>query len=703
MPIIGEGFSASELRHDALQAALRVFGYSHRTAFKQVQEYPLKLTQGDIPSNVAGLARHDDPDITEATTLQFRMALDCGWSHSSASETLELALDGCCCTTMVEQGHGVSQACVKDQPLGGRTNLAARSVTHQSRGFFTPTDEAKRLKRIDDAIVKLQAKQTKRFLGREYVASRLASYSSARAACPKSRFKVGQKCVSQRNAVYNRLGPLRVVKVEQLAKKEKNKRNQVLQSDIDHLNTRRKFLLDRSLQEDVGQLNKISSFVFSSGQLDEFDEVHRRVESSCTTHDLLNQFKDSPEPPSEVEQAMLEEAAPDDDGSNRRNLPGFMSHICRNRDEFLGTIIFAGDGDAPDVCYYPCIASQQPHFVVWIRLVRTLESIPLLSRECHGGLVVGPSSMSKPCFRIDEFLVDSEIGLNDTDELWVISRFDFTEQDNILRFASGPIPWPEFCRHHVFVGGAGHSGPTHKKARITEAVKDALLHEFPWVIAEDLQLKARSGQPSCAGGKPLYKAPDAFLPDSDHGDSSSDHDGSDEHDDDSDEHEDGDELAAAAEPGADVAHVDLHALAGELAAIREEEGDGNFEGMFFFVANRGGAWTMAHHGTAAIAATSFAKALAREFCHKFGWQKQKGWSYKKYHGRPNANFLAREYARRGHHYCSIWFAHGCDDMFVFQACHDAPADPEFVGWMNGLDIVSIEFAEADRIQRLRPI
>jgi hypothetical protein len=191
--------------------------------------------------------------------------------------------------------------------------------------------------------------------------------------------------------------------VDRLAKREKARRNRVLEADINHLNVRRELLIDRFSHEDVGQPNNISSFVFDPDQLDEFDEVFRGVESSCTTQDLMGQFDGSPEAPLEREQALLEEAMQYDDAPDRLKLPAFMSHICRNRDVFVGTIIFAGDGDVPNQCYYPCIAGQQPHFVVWIRLTRTFESVPLLTRECYGGLVVGPNHLSKPCFRIDVF------------------------------------------------------------------------------------------------------------------------------------------------------------------------------------------------------------------------------------------------------------------------------------------------------------
>jgi hypothetical protein len=124
---------------------------------------------------------------------------------------------------------------------------------------------------------------------------------------------------------------------------------------------------------------------------------------------------------------------------------------------------------------------------------------------------------------------------------------------------------------------------------------------------------------------------------------------------------------------------------------------------FFYVANRGGKWLHKNQGKAADSATSFAKAMSLNFCTLFTWGRQHGYAYLKYNGRRNANFLAREYARRGHVYCQTWFEHGCDEQFVFRACHDPPEDLDFLNWMSDLDIMSVEFEEAQKLRLLKPI
>ena len=114
-------------------------GYAYHGAYRQLEDYPLKLTQGDIRANVVHLMEDDaDSSLVDPFTMQFQEALQCGWSVSSLVRTLELITDGCCCTTLVEQGHGLGAASIATAELAASLNLQCRSVVRPSmpRSFY---------------------------------------------------------------------------------------------------------------------------------------------------------------------------------------------------------------------------------------------------------------------------------------------------------------------------------------------------------------------------------------------------------------------------------------------------------------------------------------------------------------------------------------------------------------------------------------
>ena len=66
-----------------------MLAFCYFDGFEQLSRYPLKLTQGDIDSNIDELANKNDLVIEDETTRQFRDALHSGWSPASARNTLK--------------------------------------------------------------------------------------------------------------------------------------------------------------------------------------------------------------------------------------------------------------------------------------------------------------------------------------------------------------------------------------------------------------------------------------------------------------------------------------------------------------------------------------------------------------------------------------------------------------------------------------
>ena len=73
----------------------------------------------------------------------------------------------------------------------------------------------------------------------------------------------------------------------------------------------------------------------------------------------------------------------------------------------------------------------------------------------------------------------------------------------------------------------------------------------------------------------------------------------------------------------------------------------------FYVHIRGGDWTAHFKEEESDYASAFARAVAKQWCIRFKWPRQKGFAFTVY-GTEGANMLAREWAFRGEHYYSIF-------------------------------------------------
>ena len=350
----------------------------------------------------------------------------------------------------------------------------------------------------------------------------------------------------------------------------------------------------------------------------------------------------------------------------------------------------------------PILIGKGTYFIVWACFAYAIDLVPMQNRECFNGYVVGPLA-HKPYFRMTaDFLVDSEIGLNDDDQVWVIDRFDFLDQDLVIRWACEATSWHRFCRFHVTTQGGSSADREVKRPKPTDKVPDLLMAEFLWLTEADLQVKAMSrrtarvADKSFDGGSP-GKAYALRTSDDD-----SDVDQRRSDDDDGEPDGDAAHPVEHAAKASDMADVDVDALGKELLSLRDEFADPDLADCLFYVSNRGGEWLHKTKRKPANEATSFARALAEPFCRKFGWARQKGFGYDKHLGILNSNMLAREYARRGHHYACIWIAHDSDRSFIFTEEHTPEEDLEFISWACKLAIHSVPFAAALAVRKAVP-
>ena len=710
---IGARYTAAGLRHDTLTAALRMHGFAHHGAFHQLTCFPLKLTQGDIAGNIEALARHDDAHITDEATLQLRDALDLGWSHDSARRTLLLASDASCCTTMVEQGHGVSSAAAREQIVGGIVNLQSRSLIHQTRGLFAVSEAEKEKATIDEQIRKLEGQMNKRFRGREYVASRLSKLSFSRNSSPAARFKVGQSCVARRNACYNALSLSQQAGAELKAASEKKRRSDAIQTEIEHLRARRALVdqRDAELRSD-GVVNAVKSFKLGDSERTMFNDTFKNVAATYGVDELERQFPVSSKAPPASEQELLLQVENTGETKKRSALPPWMQHICRNRDAFLNTILFEAENGEPRTAYMPIIVRQDTYAIVWLCLERTYRGMPMRTSRVAGISITVPAvppSRFPPRFAMSfKFSVDGEIGICGADHLWVIDEFTFGDFPFLQSSRLHAVSWEHFCRFHNKSTG-GRPTQTSKITRQPDAAwVSALQAEFPWLTDEDLGVRKR------ASGKKHFKSvgvknaddPDNHggVSDGDAADpvgtSDNDEAGQGDHPDES-----GHDIGAgeaSAHPD-DVNHVDLEALGAELAIHRDEFNSAQFADMFFYVRVLGGEWLHRERGLSSDGTRCYCRGgIAKLFCKKYKFPMQKHFARNLYEGMSNSFKLSAEVARRGDWYCGWWASHDCAETFRFTAEHDPEEDLDFVVWASELDINTPAFVAVTMIRGLRP-
>ena len=144
--------------------------------------------------------------------------------------------------------------------------------------------------------------------------------------------------------------------------------------------------------------------------------------------------------------------------------------------------------------------------------------------------------------------------------------------------------------------------------------------------------------------------------------------------------------------------IDLHALAVEMSIERRIWKLSEEENMYFYTHLRGDVGVH-RAGSATSRSTTFARQSAMEFCRRYNWPREKGFSYRLYGGVHGSAMLSREWARLGHYYMCIWIENCEDVAFIFDLVNDkAPDDLPFLDWAVTVDADSDTF---NRIMEVR--
>jgi hypothetical protein len=182
-------------------------------------------------------------------------------------------------------------------------------------------------------------------------------------------------------------------------------------------------------------------------------------------------------------------------------------------------------------------------------------------------------------------------------------------RDHICLSLHDPVPLEVFAANHMAI--VTHGAPRRpRSAPLSNAVREQLLLEFPWLTPADFGDTVRSARRSLRRAAIADRPERALYTDEDSASA----------DDAADGHADAivpAEAVLAGEEGVVVPHVeaiDIASLIAEVVAVREEYAHDDACEMWFYVHNRGGTFTHVHHRVATDYATCFARASALEFC-----------------------------------------------------------------------------------------
>jgi hypothetical protein len=680
---VGGPYTAPQLRRDSLLACFRIQAKADLDVFRQLRRYPLRLTQGDICANVEALREHADPHISEPVALQFRDALDAGWSPLVAQRTLNLILDGSCTDTLVEQGHGVSALNLDAHQFGSTFSLQCRSLIHQSRGAFTSSPDTKAKNKIDDQIDALYQQRCKRYRGREHIAAGDIARNCTGVAEKAARFSLARSGISSRNAKYEALSSSEKLALELEAGREKTRRQNAIDEDLECLREKRALLDERLAQENdrcCGVRNQVSSFTLADGEEDLFNAQYKEIKDSYTVEALSTQFAGSPKAPPLPLQRMLEGAMTYENDNGP--LPEWIAKMCIQRDTFANVLLFSSnDGDVPDTCFMAAMLIQKPYTVIWQRVERMIQTQTIVYRSGLSAVSL-QKRPQLPQFRLTrDFLVNTEVEFDSVNNIWVLDDFELMEESMVIRIVCGDaVPFGAFSPAISATTKAGKIAGR----RLPRKMEEALIDEFPWLTAEDLGMLSSSVnhggrrvvRPVAGekGGEPLESK--------------------------SDLEEEVTGEGAIMPAGGDA--ISVTGLVDELIALRSVWRHDEDQQHFFYVHQRGGKWLMEHKGEGSDSATCFARREAKAFCAAFKWPAQKGFTFKKFGGSDNANVLAREVARLGHWYCCTWHAKGCQADYRFLVDDKAPDDSDFIDWALTLPIECESFGAVTSIRAMFP-
>ena len=359
--LVSPDCTAVGLRESVLESSYRSAAYIFKEVFAVIEQYPLRLCQGDITANLQALRTFSGNLDETSTKIQY--LLEFGWPLESIVAGVELWREMPCSTDLVEQAHGSGASLMMHHKFYVERTLRSRSVVHQCRFLIQPSAFEKQLASLQSRLEKEMARRP---------AQASAFHAFYKASCTAIAEALGlseQPSAASQRQVLSRCH----IEFEALPRENKLHWQRVSQSRIhsqlqeqqascDHVRDQIQLVRAREEQwvQKFGVENHLSICRFTveemHGLLEQFNSI-----TAATWESLLHGPLLAPGVPSEEQQAALIDVA--ERYHIKSPQPWWVRHFVWNRELFRGTAVCLVDRD-PDVAWMLVLALQKPSCAV---------------------------------------------------------------------------------------------------------------------------------------------------------------------------------------------------------------------------------------------------------------------------------------------------------------------------------------------------
>ena len=664
------GESGGFLREESLHGAFVAAGYLFNDRFRQLQHYPLVLTQGDINARLDQLLR-EPLEVLDQQSRDVRFLLEVDVPRPRIVSNLKFAREIPCSTLVVEQIHGIGARVLKDHELYEEPMLRSRDLVCQAERFVGPSIKERQRQSIVDRIDRLN-KPSKQIQGfnvyYQLATARLRLDPRLRDFTGITRTTTMLKLA---HAEYDQLTTRQRAAYEHPKRQLSTQVNQSKQDQIAYLRERLT-AFDTRVAEDARDVGKNKST--EHGRFDE-EDLQRMAEmldelraDRDSTAEFVGAGLSGPLAPTLAQQkiflakaqGMLPQKGP---------LLDWVRYVCFHRASFKGVVLTTLEAGVCKKAFKFLFASQLPYYGVFLELSRKKYILPDPTSPDFLFEDIPPADYMEFTYADPIRFHTSEDMKLQTENVFVLENTEF--EGDIVTSWMPPRTWDSFVEHlSLSRGGTGGRGGGRKRVQVPQDVRARLKAEMPYLNDEDFENGPQRPSLRPRVGEAPLKAHVA----------AEDDDGSDSGDD-----------------AADAVEVNLDHVPDELARLRLKYGDFDEKADSFAIRLLGGKWTKKYKDVIAdFVAVVPVGATAKEYCGNFSWPQKVSFSIRKY-TMDGAMAMAREVKRRANHFYGI-FLRGDDENFIFSD-DDLESYEEDLGWVTWLIVV--EGATRIRAGRIR--
>ena len=491
--IVPDNFDGFQARQCAMWSSLATMAYNFKDSFEQLERYPLKLTQGNLETNVIDLLAVPFDELVEPFSRDMRVALETGSAVSEMVDALELAKDTASSTNLVEQGHGSGATTLLAHDQLSKKMLQAFSTVHQARAQFRPDPEVAKLAELEAKLTqKKRVMETSTLSAKQWLLRLMVrgKYGDRPAHMDKREWSVD--CLHRHHGVLQGLSHDEKQQLEEDAEVGTRIRTDALAEEIEELKWVKEQTIAALASESagVGVANKVSSFRLTPADKKRVAEHMQNVFDEFVGRELHKAFTASaPSLPDETLQELYTASGVTSRASRR--IPA-KTLLCKYRQEFYGSAVFSTaslTGAVPGVIFMPLTMVQNPLDIVWLRLQKLPRVLPAEFGSMDGdGLDLHRLSVPRFSIMPLTFTLDDGFMERPDEELWVLPDLEFSEGYDVI------APLPALTLRHFSSGmevtketkaTAPRAKPRVLKT-LKQRVKKRLLDEFPWLSPKDL-------------------------------------------------------------------------------------------------------------------------------------------------------------------------------------------------------------------------